>query len=162
MKNIIKNSLAAIAALAVVTGASVAGTTGKDSWLKVGTLTCLVEPSVGLLIGSHKHANCVYHGINGRKALYTADMTRIGLDVGVTDGQTIVWAVIAPGNHNPHSLAGTYVGASAEVTAVVGGAANVLVGGLKDSIALQPVSVGAQVGLNVALGVSSFTLHRAN
>lgn len=160
MKNFIKIAVAAVAALAITAGASVAK--NKDTWLKVGTLTCAVDPSVGLIIGSHKEAVCVYRGVNGRKALYTADLTRIGIDIGVTSGQTIVWAVIAPGNHNPHSLAGTYVGASAEATAVIGATANVLVGGLKDSIALQPVSVGAQTGLNVALGAASLTLHRAN
>jgi hypothetical protein len=37
-------------------------------------------------------------------------------------------------------------------------AANVLVGGFKDSVSLQPLSVGAQQGLGVAGGVGSLEL----
>lgn len=166
MKNFIKAAFATVFAATMATAVGAAdlskAKTGKDSWLKVGTLTCHVDPSIGLILGSHKEANCIYKGINGRKVLYTADLTRIGIDVGITDAQTIVWAVIAPGTKSPHSLVGTYVGASAELTALVGATANVLVGGMNQSIALQPVSVGAQTGLNVALGAASVTLHRAN
>jgi hypothetical protein len=38
----------------------------------------------------------------------------------------------------------------------------VLVGGSDKSIALQPLSVQAQTGLNVAAGVASLRLKRAN
>ena len=40
----------------------------------------------------------------------------------------------------------------------VGVGANALVGGSNRSIALQPVSVEATVGVNLSLGVSSLTL----
>jgi Protein of unknown function (DUF992) len=40
----------------------------------------------------------------------------------------------------------------------VGAGANVLVGGFDQSIALQPVSVEGQNGLNVAAGVAEMTL----
>ena len=39
--------------------------------------------------------------------------------------------------------------------------ANVLVGGSNRSVALQPLSVQGQVGLNIAAGVSSLDLHLA-
>jgi hypothetical protein len=42
----------------------------------------------------------------------------------------------------------------------VGGNANALVGGSNDSIALQPVSVEGQTGLNIAVGVAGLTLRR--
>ena len=73
------------------------------------------------------------------------------------------WLVIAPtGNPLPAgSLAGDYVGASAEATAAIGAGANLLVGGSNQTIALQPVSVQAQTGLNLAVGVSSFRLRMA-
>ena len=44
---------------------------------------------------------------------------------------------------------------------VVGLGANVLVGGFDKGINLQPVSVQAQTGLNIAAGVSSLNLRYA-
>ena len=55
---------------------------------------------------------------------------------------------------------GTYVGASAEVSAGAGLGANVLVGG-GNSIALQPISIQGQEGLNVAAGIGSIQLEAA-
>ena len=57
----------------------------------------------------------------------------------------------------PGFLTGDYVGASGEATIVVG-LANVLIGGSNRTIALQPVSVSGQVGINVALGVADLSL----
>src|SRR4029079_3515313 len=56
-------------------------------------------------------------------------------------------------------LAGGYGGATAEATIGGGLGANVLVGGLQRSIALQPVSVGAQRGLNAAAGIGGLELY---
>lgn len=68
------------------------------------------------------------------------------------------WVVFAAGNLGPGALAGTYAGATAEATFAVGLGANVLVGGSAQSIALQPVSVQAQTGVNIAAGLETFTL----
>jgi len=58
-------------------------------------------------------------------------------------------------------LSGTYVGASAEMSVAAGLGANVLVGGSNRAVALQPLSVQGQVGLNIAAGVSQLELHLA-
>ncbi len=55
------------------------------------------------------------------------------------------------------ALQGGYAGASAEVTAGVGLGANALIGGGK-SMALQPLSISGQQGLNVAGGIGAVTL----
>jgi len=55
-------------------------------------------------------------------------------------------------------LQGSYAGASAEVSAGLGLGANALVGGFDGSIALQPLSIQGQTGLNVAAGVASLEL----
>ena len=55
-------------------------------------------------------------------------------------------------------LAGDYVGATGEVTIAVGLGANVLVGGSNRQVALQPLSVSGQVGLNLAVGVADLQL----
>jgi hypothetical protein len=158
MKKIVTAAVAALALAGMTVAGVAADTKSNSAGFKVGTLTCHFDTSVGWLIGSVKEADCLYKGINGEEQLYTAELGRLGVDVGVTGAQTVVWAVIAPGKAQPESLEGTYVGASAEATAIVGLTANALLGGFKKSIALQPVSIGSQTGLNVALGVGSLKL----
>ena len=158
MKNYIKSALAALALVGMTVAGTAADSKSNSAGFKVGTLTCHFDTSVGWLIGSVKEADCLYKGINGEEQLYSAELSRLGVDVGVTSAQTVVWAVIAPGKAQPESLEGTYLGASAEATAVVGVNANALLGGFKKSIALQPVSIGAQTGVNVAAGIGSLRL----
>jgi len=50
------------------------------------------------------------------------------------------------------------VGGTASATVGVGVGANALVGGFNNSIALQPLSIEANRGLNVAAGVAEMTL----
>ena len=158
MKKIVTAAVAALALAGMTVAGVAADTKSNSAGFKVGTLTCHFDTSVGWLIGSVKNAECFYKGLNGEEQLYTAELSRLGVDVGVTGAQTVVWAVIAPGKAQPDSLEGTYLGASAEATAIVGLNANALLGGFKKSIALQPVSIGAQTGLNVAAGVGSLRL----
>lgn len=158
MKKIVTAAVAALALAGMTVAGVAADTKSNSAGFKVGTLTCHFDTSVGWLIGSVKEADCLYKGINGEEQLYTAELSRLGVDVGVTGAQTVVWAVIAPGKAQPDSLEGTYLGASAEATAIVGLNANALLGGFKKSIALQPVSIGAQTGVNVAAGIGSLRL----
>jgi len=70
-----------------------------------------------------------------------------------------VWTVLAPSSDVASgALAGNYGGVSAEATVGLGVGANALVGGSEHSIVLQPVSVQAQQGLNVAVGVLALSL----
>jgi hypothetical protein len=62
------------------------------------------------------------------------------------------------GGYGPYGLAGDYAGASGEATIAVGLGANVLVGGSNRTVALQPVSVSGQLGLNLAIGVADLRL----
>jgi len=55
-------------------------------------------------------------------------------------------------------LAGAYVGATAEATIGAGLGANILVGGSGQTVALQPVSIQGQVGLNLAVGFAELQL----
>jgi hypothetical protein len=71
----------------------------------------------------------------------------------------LVWGVLEPsGRHS--SIAGTYVGATGEASLGAGVGANALVGGLNNNVALQPLSIQGQTGLNVALGGASLELRR--
>jgi hypothetical protein len=73
----------------------------------------------------------------------------------------MTWAVFAPGKLKAGSLAGSYGGVSAKATIGVGLGANVLVGGLNKTIALQPLSVQTQTGLNIAAGIAGLRLRYA-
>jgi hypothetical protein len=70
----------------------------------------------------------------------------------------MVWAVFTQTVAGPGFLAGDYVGASGEATLGAGLGANVLIGGSNRTLTLQPVSVGGQIGLNLAVGVAALYL----
>jgi hypothetical protein len=58
----------------------------------------------------------------------------------------------------PGALEGGYGGVSASATVGVGAGANVLLGGFDRSIALQPISIEGNTGLNVAAGIGALSL----
>src|ERR1700675_1758044 len=126
-----------------------------------GQLSCSVSAGIGLIVGSQRNVNCTFQPDNGPPEAYTGTMTKIGLDVGFTTGSAIVWGVFAGTNRYSGMLSGTYSGAQAEATVGAGVGANVLVGGSNRSVALQPLSVQGQVGLNAAAGIGSLELHLA-
>lgn len=133
------------------------------SGVKVGMLTCSVEGGVGYIIGSSKGVDCVYQSSGGgRIENYSGRIGKLGVDIGVTGQTTIAWVVFAPGKVKPGALKGSYTGASAEATVIGGLGANVLIGGFRKTINLQPVSLQAQTGLNVAAGIASLHLDAAD
>ena len=133
--------------------------------VELGLLDCVVDGGVGFIIGSTKDVKCTYTPAGSEFApeAYFGVIEKIGLDIGVTGTTIIQWLVVAPNNniYVPGALAGDYVGASAEVTAAIGAGANLLIGGSSQSFTLQPVSLQAQTGLNIAVGVTSFELRSA-
>jgi hypothetical protein len=146
------------AALAMVVGPSDA----QPRQVQVGTLTCSMSASIGLILGSQKNLNCVFRGQPGEpEEAYTGTMTTIGLDIGITTGGVIVWTVFADTNRYAGMLAGKYGGATAEVTIAAGLGANVLVGGSNRTVALQPLSLQGQMGLDIAAGIGEMELHAA-
>jgi hypothetical protein len=127
--------------------------------VKIGVLTCHVEGGVGLILGSSKAMDCIFAPAGGGPTEeYEGRISKIGIDVGVTGDTTLAWAVFAPGKVKAGALEGSYGGASAEATVIAGLGANVLIGGLKRSINLQPLSVQAQTGLNIAAGIAGMRL----
>ncbi len=130
--------------------------------IKVGTLTCNVASGWGFVFGSSKDLHCVFRGNNRHADHYTGSISKFGVDIGYTEGGVLVWGVVAPSSDvRPGALEGDYAGASAQATVGVGVGANALVGGLDKSIALQPLSVEGNTGLNVAAGIGSISLHAA-
>jgi hypothetical protein len=129
---------------------------------KVGSLTCDISAGIGLIITSKKEVTCMFTPSHpGPREVYTGSISKFGLDIGATAGGEMVWAVYAPSDRRFGALAGHYGGASAEATVGAGLGANVLVGGSNRTVALQPVSVQGQAGLNVAVGVAGLDLRPA-
>lgn len=131
---------------------------------KVGTLACDISAGIGMIIGSKKSITCRFDpAAPGWPAeVYVGSISKFGLDLGATSGGQMVWAVFAAGSPAPTALAGNYAGATAEATVAAGLGANALVGGSNRTIALQPLSVSGQTGLNVAVGVAELVLRPAN
>lgn len=153
---------AATVAVAIQVAAPVSVARAQDPKVIAGTLTCQGKGSVGLVLGSTERLSCVYVPAgSGKPQSYSATITKVGLDVGFKTASTMIWTVLgSAASLAPGVLAGTYGGASAEVAVAIGGGANVLVGGSKNSVVLQPLSVQGQTGLNLAVGVAGLTLRR--
>jgi hypothetical protein len=130
---------------------------------RAGLLTCDVSGGIGLILGSQKQVSCMFapEQPGFPQEAYVGSFTRVGLDIGVTAAGVMVWGVFVDTNRGPGFLAGDYVGASGEATVAAGLGANVLVGGSNRTIALQPLSMSGQVGLNLALGVGDLSLRPA-
>ena len=129
---------------------------------QLGTLNCIMGPTVGLIVGSVQRMSCTFNAANGTREPYTATFRRVGLDLGITAGGRLAWAVYArtaaATKLQPRALAGNYVGASGDIALGLGVGANAMVGGSRRTFVLQPVSVEGQVGVSLALGAASFRL----
>jgi hypothetical protein len=144
--------LAILAASAMTAPAHAAG-------VKVGVLTCNVDSGWGYILGSSKDIRCNYVPNRGAGEHYDGSISKVGVDVGYTKGGVIIWDVIAPSSSmRPGALEGGYGGVTASATVGVGVGANVLLGGFDKSIALQPISIEGNTGLNVAAGIGALDL----
>jgi Protein of unknown function (DUF992) len=126
---------------------------------QIGVLECNVAPGVGLVITSRQALSCRFRRSYGPPEYYVGTITKFGLALGATGPGKLIWEVFSatpePGRF---ALAGEFAGATAELTLGAGLGANALVGGNAHSIALQPLSVNAQTGVNIAAGVGALAL----
>ena len=147
------------ATAAIILAALVQPAAAQESRVKIGELRCDVSSGLGLIVTSSREMQCVYTSAHGFKELYYGAIRKFGLDIGQTNRGVLEWTVFAPtAGDRAGALAGEYAGADASVTVGAGLGANALVGGLKRSIALQPLSVEVQSGLALAAGVARLTL----
>ena len=142
-----------------VTGLAIASAHAAPAGVKVGTLTCDVAGGVGFVFGSTKDLTCSYEPTKAAVEHYTGTVSKWGVDIGFTGKGKLIWAVFAPASDvRPGAVEGEYAGATAQANVGVGLGANVLIGGLDKSIALQPLSVQGSTGLNVAAGIGQISL----
>ena len=134
---------------------------GAQDRVQVGTLACSISAGIGLVVASQRNVSCNFQPNSGPPEAYTGTMTIVGVDIGFTTGSAMVWGVMSGTSRYVGMLSGTYVGATAQATAIAGVGANALVGGSNHNVALQPLSVQGQVGLNAAGGIGALELHLA-
>ena len=133
--------------------------TSSGATVRAGYLTCHVESGWGFIFGSSRKIKCAYALQPGYTEYYTGSITKFGADIGYLQSGVILWAVLAPTtNLGQGALAGHYGGATASAALGVGAGANVLIGGFNHSVALQPISIEGQNGLNVAAGIVEMSL----
>jgi len=129
---------------------------------EIGILDCIIEGGADIAVVTSKDLSCTFDpaGDGRPPEAYFGVVNKIGLEIGATSEKVMRWAVLAPtaDAYAPGALADDYVGASAEITAGIGGGANLLVSESNKNLVLQPLSVQAQTGLNLAVGVSEFQL----
>ncbi len=153
-----KKIIAAVATAAMLLSAGAAQAAAQ---VKVGVLSCSVEGGIGFIIGSSKDMVCKFKRSGYKTETYHGNISKLGIDIGVTGRTEIVWLVFSASStkYGKGSLAGTYVGGSAEATLGVGLGGNWLIGGSKRGFALQPWSIQGQTGLNYSVAFSGLTLY---
>jgi len=138
---------------------------GPRDGIRIGYLDCGIDGGLGYVLGSAKSVDCVFRSALGAEPVdaYSGTIRKLGVDLGFTTGQRMIWAVVAPtAGYHQGSLGGLYKGVTAEATLGAGVGANVLVGGTSGSVQLQTVSVTGQLGLNLAAAGTSMTLNAVN
>ncbi|MDF1607857.1 DUF992 domain-containing protein [Hoeflea sp. YIM 152468] len=161
-----RTKITAAAALAAVVTLGATSIPARADSVELGLLECAVEGGTGFVFGSSKDLACEYTPANDSEAkeAYFGVVNKFGIDIGVTGATLIEWVVLAQTTdyqYQPGSLAGDYRGVSAEASAAAGAGVNILVGGSEQTFTLQPVSVQAQEGVNVAVGIAEIQLRSA-
>jgi hypothetical protein len=145
-------------------GAALAADNETVDHTEVGSLSCDVGDGSGFIVGSSRELTCIFNPVEEGQAdeKYVGEINRWGLDIGETHNGQMSWLVLAPteSEYSEGGLNGSYKGVSAEATFGVGLGANVMTGGSENTLALQPVSVNTQNGMNLAVGVGEINLTR--
>ncbi len=138
--------------------ASFAGANAQ-SVVPAGTLQCQGGPTIGLAVGSESVLDCTFQRPGRRPEPYAAKISRVGVDVGVTQRWALGWNVLTPTGRVPRGgLGGRYGGVGSSMTIGFGAGSNAVTGGPGGSVVLQPVPTQGQTGLNFALGFQGMEL----
>ncbi len=162
LKSIAK-SLALVSALSLGAignaSAQAVGVNTGPTTLQLGVMKChvLSGTRVYLLIRSTADVECVWEYKGATEKYHGETGIALGLDLSFKENEEMAFTVLAGnGDVTPgqHSLAGKFIGGTADAALGVGVGVKVLVGGGKNNISLQPLalagstgSVGASAGL---------------
>ena len=127
--------------------------------IEAGMLTCEVGQGVAFILSSPRDLHCVFHKANGQNEAYRGTLQDFGANIGVSGRGVIAWTVLASTTRlPPGELKGAYGGVEAGAAVGLGGRGQLLIGGSRRTISLQPLSVEGEVGVNLAVGITSMTL----
>ena len=134
--------------------------TAKADNVQAGFLHCDVSAGVGLFFTEKQSMKCVFKPLGGGpEDFYSGAIQEVGIALGGTEKGVLIWSVLSAQKGVPMgALAGQYTGLGANASVGVGGGENVLLGGNNQAFMLQPASYEGQVGLNLAVGVTTITL----
>jgi hypothetical protein len=106
-----------ILAAALLTSVQAAMAQAPKTWTQVGMLSCKLNPSIGFVIFGHQSMECRFvQNPPFPVQLYEGALNTVGIDLGISAGGVLGWAVLAPtAGPPPGALAGEYVGATGEV-----------------------------------------------
>ncbi|MCA8881804.1 MAG: DUF992 domain-containing protein [Rhodobacteraceae bacterium] len=126
----------------------------------IGVITCKLTSVDNDIVYTNEEFACEFKPTTGDTQTYTGEIKALGVNLSVTKDVTLVWGVLAPSSDETEagSLAGRYVGGTASVALGAGAAANVLIGGSKHTVALQPISASGLIGTGAALDIEEFEL----
>ena len=133
----------------------------SDGRIELGYLNCEFTDGSSIIVKTERMFDCTFKPANGERPTetYQATIANYGVDLRVTDEKTMRWAVLAPSSFNDRGvLEGNYGGISADAALGYSVGADVLVGGLEESVALQPVAISTGEGLGAAVGYEEVTL----
>ena len=127
---------------------------------KLGILSCDIGGGTGYVIASNKGLSCTFKPSGGGGSeTYTGIVSKLGVDLGVTHQGALEWAVLAlAATMTMASSPATILASTPKPASSTGGGANLLVGGFRRSFTLQPLSVQAQTGVNLAVAVTAMEL----
>jgi hypothetical protein len=150
----------AFVALAIAT-VSAASPVLAEVRADLGVLTCKLKDVHNDIVYTTEKFGCDFKPHSGEAQPYTGEIKALGVDLSVTKDATLVWAVLAPTTDagSPEALKGHYIGGSAAVALGAGAGANVLVGGGRHSVTLQPLSASGIVGTGVSVDIEEFELY---
>ncbi len=127
---------------------------------KVGVLTCQTSASLGLIVGSHQSFGAAFRPMAVGRRKITPAPSAASVSMSASEAAAS-WS--GPWSRRRTAtitarLPAIMPAPAADASLGLGAGAKVLVGGSHRSIALQPLSVSGQVGVNLALGVAGLTL----
>jgi hypothetical protein len=112
--------------------------------LELGKLDCDISAGVGMIIESKQAVSRTFTpspSVPGPSQVYKGSIDEFGLAIGDVKEGRMVWLVSSVSGTRLSGLEGTYRGVEADASLGLGGGAKVLVGGSKDSVSLQPLSL---------------------
>ena len=121
-----------------------------------GQMRCSMSGGFGYGIVGQRATNCTWRRFDGTVEFYLGSSGKVGVDLGPTNANTVIYDVRTPDPAPPGLLAGDFAGPGVDLTVISGYGANVLVGG--QGAVLTPAANTFTTGVNVGVGLSRLRL----